>query len=508
MARISTYPVAPNPDGSDILLGTDVYGGTLATKNFRVAEISIVILNNYLANNSWKFMTDVTQAPATKASLYFPAGEGDDTPWTDITTLRLQTLMGNNTISKPYLEYLLTNDPVTGQPNAGNKIKLHDRNDLSSFGLYTFTSLTLVEGHVYDIGLTFVKGSGVIQDTHIYGIDIDTQTSGGGGINPTGFEALDEGSGGPGWRLIGRDPALFGPIGWGALDAGNSSVASLTVGATGSSSFNLGLDNISAGYAAYTHGAFLKATGTYARSYGEGISGQDGGTASGYMSTADGYNNQALGTYSIASGMHNIVRSQGSRAWGTHNDVDSFRGATVFGHSNTAQTDATVAGIALNSGNVYGVTVLGHSNITPTGTGTAGRFDQEEPVLIVGAGNYTTPWTDPWVPITPKDVLFLKRKGTLFLPSATNTFIDAATGDVVPTKQWVTGAISGGAVTFTFNQTIPATTWTISHNLGKFPSVTVIDSANTVVIGSYVYIDNNNITLNFSAAFAGKAYLN
>jgi hypothetical protein len=48
----------------------------------------------------------------------------------------------------------------------------------------------------------------------------------------------------------------------------------------------------------------------------------------------------------------------------------------------------------------------------------------------------------------------------------------------------------------------------VTHNLGKFPSITVIDTANTVVTGEYTYIDSNNVTLKFSAAFAGKAYLN
>ncbi len=65
-----------------------------------------------------------------------------------------------------------------------------------------------------------------------------------------------------------------------------------------------------------------------------------------------------------------------------------------------------------------------------------------------------------------------------------------------------------GTPTFIFNQGVAATTWNVNHNLGKFPSVTVIDTANTVVNGEYEYIDNNNITLKFSAAFAGKAYLN
>jgi|TARA_R110002073_G_scaffold135421_1_gene283601 hypothetical protein len=62
--------------------------------------------------------------------------------------------------------------------------------------------------------------------------------------------------------------------------------------------------------------------------------------------------------------------------------------------------------------------------------------------------------------------------------------------------------------TFTFIQGVAATTWNITHNLNKFPSITVIDTGNTVVTGEYIYIDSNNVTLTFSAGFAGKAYLN
>ena len=68
------------------------------------------------------------------------------------------------------------------------------------------------------------------------------------------------------------------------------------------------------------------------------------------------------------------------------------------------------------------------------------------------------------------------------------------------------------APTFIFTQGVPATVWgtngIVTHNLGKFPSITVIDTANTVVTGQYEYIDNNNVILTFSAGFAGKAYLN
>jgi hypothetical protein len=66
----------------------------------------------------------------------------------------------------------------------------------------------------------------------------------------------------------------------------------------------------------------------------------------------------------------------------------------------------------------------------------------------------------------------------------------------------------GGDLNFTYVQGVASTTWNIQHNLGKFPSITVIDTANTVVTGEYTYNDINNVTLTFSAAFAGTAYLN
>jgi hypothetical protein len=62
--------------------------------------------------------------------------------------------------------------------------------------------------------------------------------------------------------------------------------------------------------------------------------------------------------------------------------------------------------------------------------------------------------------------------------------------------------------TYVHVQGTPAKTWRITHNLEKFPSITVVDSAYTVVEGSYVYIDENTVELEFSSEFKGKAYLN
>ena len=66
----------------------------------------------------------------------------------------------------------------------------------------------------------------------------------------------------------------------------------------------------------------------------------------------------------------------------------------------------------------------------------------------------------------------------------------------------------GSDKNFVFRQDIAQSTWDITHNLIKFPSVTIVDSANNVVVGDIEYIDLNHVKIYFSGAFAGKAFLN
>jgi hypothetical protein len=86
-------------------------------------------------------------------------------------------------------------------------------------------------------------------------------------------------------------------------------------------------------------------------------------------------------------------------------------------------------------------------------------------------------------------------------------------GNVVLNKNYDFAAftISSGTgdKTFNFTQGSPSATWTIQHNLGKFPSATIVDTGDTSVLGGQIeYIDNNNLTITFGSAFAGKAFLN
>lgn len=60
---------------------------------------------------------------------------------------------------------------------------------------------------------------------------------------------------------------------------------------------------------------------------------------------------------------------------------------------------------------------------------------------------------------------------------------------------------------FVFNQPTASATWNITHALGGRPSVTIVDSAGTAVVGEVVYNSDTSITVLFSAPFSGQAYL-
>lgn len=66
----------------------------------------------------------------------------------------------------------------------------------------------------------------------------------------------------------------------------------------------------------------------------------------------------------------------------------------------------------------------------------------------------------------------------------------------------------GEGSTYTWNQVQALATWTIPHNLGRFPSVTAVDTTGGVVIPDLRYIDKNVVQITHGAALAGKAYLN
>lgn len=61
---------------------------------------------------------------------------------------------------------------------------------------------------------------------------------------------------------------------------------------------------------------------------------------------------------------------------------------------------------------------------------------------------------------------------------------------------------------YVHTQNTASDTWVIVHNLNKYPSATIINSAGDEVIGDIFYDNLNQITITFKGAFKGKATLN
>lgn len=92
------------------------------------------------------------------------------------------------------------------------------------------------------------------------------------------------------------------------------------------------------------------------------------------------------------------------------------------------------------------------------------------------------------------DVLTLPNTGTQYLRDD-GTFTTVAGG-------------GGSDANYVFNQILPSSIWTINHGLNKFPSVIVVDSADTKVEGDVAFPSINQVVITFTGAFAGRAFLN
>jgi hypothetical protein len=87
--------------------------------------------------------------------------------------------------------------------------------------------------------------------------------------------------------------------------------------------------------------------------------------------------------------------------------------------------------------------------------------------------------------------------GITFTPTSeiTSTTVQAAIEEVRAKSKYV------------HTQASAATTWAITHNLKFYPNVSIVDSALSHVMGEVTYVDENSLTVSFTSAFSGKAFL-
>lgn len=79
----------------------------------------------------------------------------------------------------------------------------------------------------------------------------------------------------------------------------------------------------------------------------------------------------------------------------------------------------------------------------------------------------------------------------------------------IPELESRIGSSSGGDKNFVFTQSNPSSVWEITHNLGKYPSVTVVEYySNQEIVAEVQYESLSKVKITFSENLKGKAYLN
>lgn len=108
------------------------------------------------------------------------------------------------------------------------------------------------------------------------------------------------------------------------------------------------------------------------------------------------------------------------------------------------------------------------------------------------------PNAELWIPLTNANAVL--RPG-----------VGLAQGDAIALYGGLNNPSSGGGggdINLTFVQLTPSDTWNITHNLGKFPSVTVLDSAGDEIEGDVHHFNVFSLRITFGSGFSGVASLN
>lgn len=98
-------------------------------------------------------------------------------------------------------------------------------------------------------------------------------------------------------------------------------------------------------------------------------------------------------------------------------------------------------------------------------------------------------------------------------PDKVNAYFDSTRTPAVLVRwngaSWVdVGTGGGGDLTYVHNQAVASTVWTVNHNLGKFPTPVVVDTAGNEFDTDIQHTSVNQLVATHSVATSGKVYCN
>lgn len=142
---------------------------------------------------------------------------------------------------------------------------------------------------------------------------------------------------------------------------------------------------------------------------------------------------------------------------------------------------------------VSDISLAGVSTLPSTQTGiTRGPVGPRGPGVIVGEG-------------APDDET--GQDGDLYIDSDNGSYYGPKADGTWPESPFYQPAEQLPSARYVHTQAVASTTWVVVHTLGGRPSVTIVDSSGSVVIGDITYNSDTQVTLFFSAPFSGFAYL-
>ncbi|GGG44460.1 tail fiber domain-containing protein [Bizionia arctica] len=197
-------------------------------------------------------------------------------------------------------------------------------------------------------------------------------------LGSTGLEGL-----GSGWRLKGQNPNNYGNTGFKAVDLSNSDTASTTHGATGWSSTAMGWNTIASGSYSAANGSNTSASGHNSTTMGIlTIASGERSTAIGYGTTASGHTSTAMGWNTIASSHTSLaigrfnVGGGSATSWGATDPLFEIGN----GISNGSRTNALTV---LKNGKV-GIGTASPSSRFQITNGSDASYNSDSGYLVLG----------------------------------------------------------------------------------------------------------------------------
>jgi hypothetical protein len=490
MTKIKNYPLDLEVNGGDKWIGTDSQSLAKLTKNFTPDNLAKYYNDKEVVEsvNQLRFFYDTVDPGDDRASgsFSFQTEVGPTVPFSSITNIVFSKYtMGNDAV----------NNFMTDIVNSIIIIQKADNPNIYAFYALNSYEIDPLDGDFYNVVLTYSSGAGSIEEDQDYFVSliqfagaagiqtilgsefIDSSLTGIGEVTLSlsatgdstsltglrgdntwgtlGLEALDEGGRNSfgnisppiGRRLVGRDPANFGPIGQDSIDFSSGYYADVTtlpfggsitmspqIGSSGPGTITIGNTNENNTFGGTIFGP---------QNVNNGGPNIEPTYAVGTLINGSLNQNYGLNYYNLISGYKNLIGDRNLASWSAAGfpypyPVQYWSGQIGMYNQMPSGFSSVQLGYGLLSGGPFCTTVgIGNEDVTLSiASNLSSSRNNLNPRFVVGVGTSTGETANPGVG-TRANGFVVMSDGTATFPELSNALIDSAGVDSAVTKGWV-----------------------------------------------------------------------